>query len=168
MKYLITGARGMLGHDVVDALDGRDVTGLDRAELDITDLDAVRSVLPGYDVIVNVAAYTKVDEAESEESPAGLINATGPSHLARVAAENGATLVHVSTDYVFDGTATTPYLESTPRAPVSAYGRTKAEGERHVLELNGDRSYIVRTAWLYGEHGPSFPRTMLKLAAERE
>lgn len=168
MKYLITGARGMLGHDIVTALDGRDVSALDRAELDITDLDAVRAVVPGHDVIINVAAYTKVDDAEADETRAGLINATGAANLARAAAENGVILLQVSTDYVFDGTATTPYDENTPRGPVSAYGRTKAEGERLVLELNGERSYIVRTAWLYGQHGPNFPKTMLQLAAKRE
>jgi len=168
MKYLITGARGMLGHDIISVLAGRDVTPFDRAELDITDLDAVRTVVPGHDVIINVAAYTKVDDAETDEDLAGLINATGAANLARVAAENGAILLQVSTDYVFDGTATTPYQESTPRNPVSAYGRTKAEGERLVQELNGDRSYIVRTAWLYGQHGPNFPKTMLKLAAQRD
>ena len=158
----------MLGHDIVTALDGRDVSALDRAELDITDLDAVRAVVPGHDVIINVAAYTKVDDAEAEETRAGLINATGAANLARAAAENGVILLQVSTDYVFDGTATTPYDENTPRGPVSAYGRTKAEGERLVLELNGERSYIVRTAWLYGQHGPNFPKTMLQLAAKRE
>ena len=168
MKYLITGARGMLGHDIVTALDGRDVSALDRAELDITDLEAVRKVVPGHDVIINVAAYTKVDDAEADETRAGLINATGAANLARAAAENGVILLQVSTDYVFDGTATTPYDENTPRGPVSAYGRTKAEGERLVLELNGERSYIVRTAWLYGQHGPNFPKTMLQLAAKRE
>ena len=168
MKYLITGARGMLGHDIVTALDGRDVSALDRAELDITDLEAVRKVVPGHDVIINVAAYTKVDDAEADETRAGLINATGAANLARAAAENSVILLQVSTDYVFDGTATTPYDENTPRGPVSAYGRTKAEGERLVLELNGERSYIVRTAWLYGQHGPNFPKTMLQLAAKRE
>jgi dTDP-4-dehydrorhamnose reductase len=167
MKYLITGANGMLGHDLVTALAGRDVTALDRTTLDITDLDAVRAALPEFDVVINAAAYTKVDDAETDEDAALSINGSGAGNLARAAAENGAILVQVSTDYVFDGTATTPYEENTPRNPVSAYGRTKAEGERLAQELNGDRTYIVRTAWLYGQHGPNFPKTMLKLAAGR-
>jgi dTDP-4-dehydrorhamnose reductase len=167
MKYLITGANGMLGHDLVTALAGRDVTALDRTTLDITDLDAVRAALPGFDVVINAAAYTKVDDAETDEETALSINGTGAGNLARAAAETGAILVQVSTDYVFDGTATSPYEENTPRNPVSAYGRTKAEGERLAQELNGDRTYIVRTAWLYGQHGPNFPKTMLKLAAGR-
>jgi dTDP-4-dehydrorhamnose reductase len=167
MKYLITGANGMLGHDLVTALAGRDVTALGRNDLDITDLDAVRAAIPGFDVVINGAAYTKVDDAESDEDAALAINGIGAGNLARAAAETGAILVQVSTDYVFDGTATTPYDESTPHNPVSAYGRTKAEGERLALELNGERTYIVRTAWLYGQHGPNFPKTMLKLAAAR-
>jgi dTDP-4-dehydrorhamnose reductase len=168
MKYLITGSRGMLGHDLVTALDGRDVTAFDRGDLDITDLDAVRRIVPGHDVIINVAAYTKVDDAESDEPAALLINATGAANLATAAAENGTILLQVSTDYVFDGTATTPYGENTPRHPVSAYGRTKGEGERLVMENNPGRTYIVRTAWLYGQYGPNFPKTMLKLAAQRD
>jgi len=167
MKYLITGANGMLGHDLVTALAGRDVTALGRNDLDITDLDAVRAAIPGFDVVINGAAYTKVDDAETDEDAALAINGIGAGNLARAAAETGAILVQVSTDYVFDGTATTPYDESTPHNPVSAYGRTKAEGERLALELNGERTYIVRTAWLYGQHGPNFPKTMLKLAAAR-
>jgi dTDP-4-dehydrorhamnose reductase len=167
MKYLITGANGMLGHDLVTALAGRDVTALGRNDLDITDLDAVRAAIPGFDVVINGAAYTKVDDAETDEDAALAINGIGAGNLARAAAETGAILVQVSTDYVFDGTATTPYDEATPHNPVSAYGRTKAEGERLALELNGERTYIVRTAWLYGQHGPNFPKTMLKLAAAR-
>jgi len=168
MKYLITGANGMLGHDLVAALDGREVTALGRAELDVTDLDAVRVALAGHDVVINAAAYTKVDDAEEDETTALLINGTGAGNLARVAAENGATLVQVSTDYVFDGTATTPYAEDEVRKPVSAYGRTKAEGERLALDLGPERTYIVRTAWLYGKNGGNFAKTMLKLAAARD
>jgi dTDP-4-dehydrorhamnose reductase len=167
-RYLIAGASGMLGHDLATALDGRDVTGLSRSELDVTDLDAARRAVAGHDVVINAAAYTKVDDAESNEAAASLVNATGAANLARAAAETGATLVQVSTDYVFDGAATSPYPEDAPLNPVSAYGRTKAEGERLVLELNRGHSYILRTAWLYGAHGPNFPKTMLRLAAERD
>lgn len=167
-RYLITGAHGMLGTDLGEVLADRDVTRLSRAELDITDLGAVRAAVAGHDVIINAAAYTRVDDAESDEAAATVINGVGAGCLATASAEIGATLVQVSTDYVFDGSATTPYPESTPVNPVSAYGRSKAEGERLVADLNGDHSYIVRTAWLYGTHGPNFARTMLRLADERD
>ncbi|MHB1172090.1 MAG: dTDP-4-dehydrorhamnose reductase [Lacisediminihabitans sp.] len=168
MKYLITGAHGMLGHDLQQALAGRPVTALGRAELDVTDPDAVRAAVVGHGVVINAAAYTKVDDAEADEKAAFAVNATGAANLASAAAEDGATLVQVSTDYVFDGTATTPYAEDAPLTPASAYGRTKAEGERLVLELNPGRTHIIRTAWLYGAHGPNFAKTMLRLATERE
>ena len=167
-RYLIVGAGGMLGHDLVAALAGRDVTALTRTELDVTDLGAVRAAVAGHDVVINASAYTKVDDAESHEDEAFAVNATGAGNLARAAAEAGAALVQVSTDYVFDGAATSPYQEDAPRHPVSAYGRTKAEGERLALELNPDRTHIVRTAWLYGEHGSNFAKTMLRLASERD
>lgn len=167
-RFLVTGASGMLGRDLQVALEGRDVVALSRSELDITDPDAVDEAAQGVDVIVNAAAYTKVDEAESNPTEAHSINATGASVLASAAAAVGAKLVQVSTDYVFDGAATTPYPENTPRDPVSVYGRTKAEGERLALAANPDGTYIVRTAWLYGRRGPSFPRTMLRLASERD
>jgi dTDP-4-dehydrorhamnose reductase len=166
MSYLIVGAGGMLGRDLQAALAGREVPALTRAELDVPDAAAVDAAVAGHDVVVNASAYTKVDDAESDEAAAYAVNATGAGNLAVSAARAGAWLVQVSTDYVFDGSATTPYAESTPVHPVSAYGRTKAEGERLVLEANGDHSYIVRTAWLYGEHGPNFAKTMLTLAAK--
>lgn len=168
MKYLITGANGMLGQDLQQALAGRDVTALSRAELDITDADAVPNAVAGHDVIVNAAAYTKVDDAESHEDEAYAINATGAANLARAAAQHGAILVQISTDYVFDGSATTPYPEDAPLNPVSAYGRTKAAGERLALEANPERTIIVRTAWLYGAHGPNFAKTMLRLATSHD
>jgi len=168
MKYLITGANGMLGQDLQQALAGRDVTALSRAELDVTDADAVRAAVAGHDVVVNAAAYTKVDDAETHEDEAYAINATGAANLARAAAEHGAILVQISTDYVFDGMATTPYPEDAPLNPVSAYGRTKAAGERLAQEANPGRTIIVRTAWLYGAHGPNFARTMLRLAASHD
>ncbi|MET1042755.1 MAG: dTDP-4-dehydrorhamnose reductase [Microbacteriaceae bacterium] len=164
-RYLITGAAGMLGRDLQTVLDGRDVTALGRADLDVTDLDAVRSAVGNHDVVINAAAYTKVDDAESHEDDAFAVNAVGAKNLALAAAHIGARLVQVSTDYVFDGTATSPYDEKTPLNPVSAYGRTKAEGERLAFEANPHATYVVRTAWLYGEHGPNFAKTMLRLAA---
>jgi dTDP-4-dehydrorhamnose reductase len=168
MKYLITGAHGMLGRDLQAALDGRNVTALGRADLDVTDLDAVRAAVRGHDVVINAAAYTKVDDAESDEDAAYAVNATGAGNLAAAAAEAGAVLVQVSTDYVFNGRARAPYDEAEPHDPISAYGRTKAAGERLALENNPGRTYVVRTAWLYGAHGPNFAKTMLRLAADRD
>lgn len=165
-RYLITGAGGMLGHDLQRALAGRDVIALDRHALDITDEQAVRAAVDGVDVVINAAAYTKVDDAETHEAEARAINALGPANLAAATAATGARFVQFSTDYVFDGTATTPYAEDAPRHPVSAYGHTKAEGEELTLAANPD-SFIVRTAWLYGQDGPNFARTMLRLAEER-
>jgi dTDP-4-dehydrorhamnose reductase len=168
MRYLITGANGMLGHDLQAVLAGRDVTALARAELDVTDPGAVRAASAGHDVIINAAAYTKVDDAESHEDAAYAVNATGAANLATAAAETGATLVQLSTDYIFDGTATSPYPEDTPANPMSAYGRTKAEGERLAQQLNPGRTHIIRTAWLYGANGPNFAKTMIRLAGQHE
>ena len=167
-RYLITGAAGMLGRDLQAALAGRDVTAFDRTELDITDRAAVLAQVVGYDVIINAAAYTQVDDAETNEDAAYAINATGPHNLALAASATGAKLVQISTDYVFDGSATAPYAEDTEIDPISAYGRTKAAGEAFVMQEHPAGSYIVRTAWLYGQHGPNFPKTMLKLAAARD
>ncbi|MCS0499489.1 dTDP-4-dehydrorhamnose reductase [Protaetiibacter mangrovi] len=166
-RYLIAGAHGMLGHDLQEALAGRDVRALGRAELDITDADAVSRAVAGADVVINAAAYTAVDAAESDEESAYAINATGAGLLASAAAEADARFVQVSTDYVFHGDASSPYPEDAPLDPLGAYGRTKAAGERLVRSAHPG-AHIVRTAWLYGRHGASFPRTMLRLAAERE
>jgi dTDP-4-dehydrorhamnose reductase len=167
-RFLVVGAGGMLGTDLAAVLTSRDVTLATRAQLDVTDADAVLAAAEDHDVLINAAAYTKVDDAETHETEAHSINALGAGNLARAAAAHGARLVQLSTDYVFDGTATAPYLETGPRNPVSAYGRTKAEGERLALELNPGNTYIVRTAWLYGQHGSNFARTMLRLANERD
>ena len=167
-RYLITGAAGMLGQDLQHALSGRDVTAPGRADLDVTDLDAVRAAVAGHDVVINASAYTKVDDAETNEADAFAVNATGAQNLAIAASESGAKFVQVSTDYVFDGSAPSPYDESTPLNPISAYGRTKAEGERLALAANPLGTYIVRTAWLYGAGGPNFARTMLRLAANHD
>ncbi|OII21506.1 dTDP-4-dehydrorhamnose reductase [Curtobacterium sp. MCBA15_016] len=163
-RTLITGAAGMLGRDLQLALHGRDVTALGRADLDITDPDAVDAAVAGHDVVINSAAYTKVDDAERHESDAAAVNATGPRLLAEAAVRHGAKLVTISTDYVFDGNGTAPYAEDAPTDPLNAYGRTKAEGEAHVRRIAPDSSYIVRTAWIYGAHGPNFAATMLRLA----
>jgi dTDP-4-dehydrorhamnose reductase len=167
-RYLVTGARGMLGSDLVEALFGRDVTLLARADLDVTDRDAVFAAVEGHDVVFNAAAYTKVDDAESHEDEATEVNGSAVGLLAEATASHGAKLVTVSTDYVFTGDATTPYAEDTAHAPLNAYGRSKAVGERLALEANPLGAYVVRTAWLYGAHGPNFPATMLKLAATHD
>lgn len=162
----VVGAGGMLGHDLMAAIPG--ARGFVHADLDITDADAVDAALTGFDVIVNAVAYNRVDDAETDVETAMAVNASGPEHLARTAARTGARLIHVSTDYVFDGSATEPYREDAERRPVSAYGRSKAEGELRALAAHPGGTAIVRTAWLYGEHGGSFPRTMLRLARERD
>jgi dTDP-4-dehydrorhamnose reductase len=167
-RYLVTGASGMLGRDLQRTLRGRDVTALSRAELDITDPDAVRAAVAGHDVVINSAAYTRVDDAESHEAEAYAVNALGPRLLAEAAAASGARLVTISTDYVFDGRGTAPYPEDAPTDPINAYGRTKAAGEAFVRELAPATSFVVRTAWIYGAHGPNFAATMLRLAATHD
>ena len=168
MRILIAGAAGMLGQDLQKALSGREVTALARVDLDVTDRDAVLAAAAGHDVIVNASAYTKVDDAETHEDDAYAINALGAENLAIAAARSGARFVTVSTDYVFDGHATEPYAEDTPRDPINAYGRTKAAGEELALAAHPDGTFVVRTAWLYGAGGPNFAKTMVKLAGSHE
>ncbi|SDS14651.1 dTDP-4-dehydrorhamnose reductase [Jiangella sp. DSM 45060] len=168
MRWLITGAAGMLGRDVATVLDDAEVTALGRAQLDITDADAADDAVRGHDVVVNAAAWTDVDGAETAEAAATAVNGAGPANLAAACARHGARLVHVSTDYVFDGAATSPYPEDAPTAPRSAYGRSKLAGERAVLSALPGAGYVVRTAWLYGEHGGNFVKTMARLAADRD
>lgn len=158
----------MLGREVVDVLAGETVSALDRAALDVTDPAAVDAAVPGHDVVVNCAAWTDVDGAEEREAEATRVNGLGPQLLAAACASSGARLVQVSTDYVFDGSATEPYPEDAPLAPRSAYGRSKAAGETAVRSLLPDDSYVVRTAWLYGAHGPNFVVTMMNLEATRD
>src|SRR5262249_36936407 len=158
-KLIVTGAAGMLGHDVLAAAraDGHDVTALTRAELDLTDgettIAAVGALRP--EAIINCAGYTDVDGAEADEATADAGNATAPANLAAACANAGARLVHVSTDYVFDGRRPPDapgYLESDPTAPLGAYGRSKLRGEHAVAEACHDHA-IVRTAWLFGLNG---------------
>ncbi|POX48350.1 dTDP-4-dehydrorhamnose reductase [Streptomyces sp. Ru71] len=169
-RVLITGAAGMLGRDLTKVLGGRGlhVNAVTRHGLDITDADAVRSAVAGHDVVVNAAAWTDVDGAEADEAAATRINGEGPRVLAEACAESGAVLIQVSTDYVFPGDATEPYRHDAPTAPVNAYGRSKLAGEQAVTSLLPERGYVVRTAWLYGEHGRNFVATMLNLAAQRD
>lgn len=167
-RYLVTGAAGMLGQDLQRALSGREVTALSRADLDITDRAAVSDAVAGHDVVINAAAWTGVDDAESHEDAAAAVNAYGPEVLATAVAATGARLVQVSTDYVFDGTGTHPYAEDEPTRPLGAYGRTKAAGEAAVRSIAPETSYVVRTAWLYGAGGPNFAKTMVRLAASHD
>ena len=172
MKWLVTGSNGMLGTDLVELLGesaraGDLVTAASREDLDVTDADAVQRAVTGHDVVVNTAAWTAVDAAEEHETEATRVNADGPRLLARAARDHGARLVQISTDYVFDGSATTPYAEDAPTVPGSAYGRTKALGELAVRrELPGGH-LLVRTAWLYGAHGGCFPKTIARVARDR-
>ncbi|MFF5288729.1 dTDP-4-dehydrorhamnose reductase [Paractinoplanes globisporus] len=165
MRWLVTGAGGMLGRDLLTALaeaGEADVVAATRADLDVTDPAAVRDAVDGADLVLNAAAWTNVDGAETEEEVATAVNGLAVRTLAEAA---GKRLLSVSTDYVFEGSATAPIPEDTAHAPINAYGRSKAVGERAVLAAGG---YVVRTAWLYGEHGPNFVRTMLRLAADRD
>lgn len=167
-KIVVTGADGMLGSEVVDALaDTHEVVGVDLGELDITDEEATRSLLVGVapDCVVNCAAYTDVDGAEAERELAFEVNARGAGNVARAGAEAGAFLVHVSTDYVFDGTKAGPYTEGDRPSPINVYGESKLEGEREIERASVD-SLIVRTAWLYGHRGRNFVEFVLDAAAE--
>jgi dTDP-4-dehydrorhamnose reductase len=158
----------MLGQDLTALLvdRGETVTGVDRDVVDITDPVAAAAVVDGVDVVVNCAAYTAVDRAEADEAAAFAVNAVGAANLARASRLTGARLVQISTDYVFDGESSQPYPADAPQAPRSAYGRTKAAGEWAARAESAD-VLVVRTAWLYGAHGPCFPRTIARLARER-
>ncbi len=165
-RWLVTGGTGMLAQDLVAQLRqaGAHVTAAGHAECDITSADDCREAVAGVDVVVNAAAWAAVDDAEAQEPAAFAVNAAGAANLARACTATGARLVHLSTDYVFDGGGHTPYPEGHPVAPRSAYGRTKAAGE-WAVRAECPQSWVVRTAWLYGAHGPSFVRTMARLAA---
>ena len=161
----------MLGRDVVAAAGdaGHEAAALARADLDITDAAAVRSAVLAArpDAVINCAAWTDVDGAETAEEQATAVNGAGAGNLAAAAAEAGALLVHVSSDYVFDGRASEPYPEDAPTAPEGAYGRSKLAGE-HAVAAAGGRSAIVRSAWVFGPHGRNFVDTMRRLGAERD
>ena len=171
MNILVTGANGQLGMEMrnVSAGSADRYIFTDVAELDITDADAVDRVIASekVDVIVNCAAYTNVDKAEEDEQAADLINHRAVAILATAAAKYGATLIHISTDYVFDGRSCIPYKEDDATSPTGAYGRTKLAGERAVIE-SGCRYLIFRTAWLYSPYGKNFVKTMMKLTAEKD
>lgn len=170
-RYLVTGVAGQVVQSLVEQvkfLEGVDIIALGRPDLDLarpeTIEGAVRSAKP--DLIVSAAAYTAVDQAESDEAAAFAVNAQGPAELARVAKELGVPLVHISTDYVFDGSKATAYNESDPVAPLGVYGRSKLEGEQQVAANTHDYA-ILRTAWVYSPYGKNFLKTMLRLAETR-
>jgi len=168
---LITGANGQLGRslrDIADKLPGT-LHFTDIGELDICDRSAVNEYVKTnhIDLIINCAAYTAVDKAEDEPEIAAGINAQAPGILAEAARENGALLIHTSTDYVFDGKGPRPYKESDSTSPASVYGKTKLAGEKAVEE-SGCRYIIIRTAWLYSEYGSNFAKTIIRLAKERD
>src|SRR5688572_26306055 len=150
IRWLVTGAGGMLGTDLCAVLAGRGaaVTALRRADLDVTDPDAVKAAVAGHDVVVNTAAWTNVDGAEADEAGATAVNGTGTRNVAAACAATGARLLHLSTDYVFPGDATAPYPEDAAADPVNAYGRSKLAGELAVRDLLPRTGYVVRTAWL--------------------
>jgi dTDP-4-dehydrorhamnose reductase len=171
MRLLVLGSGGMLGRGVAGhaAHLGHDVVALDHSDLDVTDAANIARIVSavGPRAIVNCAGFTDVDGAEANEARALRVNGDGAGFVARAAAEAGARVVHVSTDYVFDGSNTEPWLESDQVAPLQAYGRTKLAGEQAVAEANAEHA-IVRTAWLFGAGGANFVETMLRLGAERD
>ncbi|MBO7192860.1 MAG: dTDP-4-dehydrorhamnose reductase [Bacteroidaceae bacterium] len=171
MNILVTGANGQLGCEMrrLGAVSPNNYIFTDVAELDITKADAVMDAVKAasVDVIVNCAAYTNVDKAESDEATAELINATAVANLANAMKEVGGTLFHVSTDYVFGSEGNTPRTEDMPLNPLGVYGRTKLHGEQAIAE-SGCKALIFRTAWLYSEFGNNFLKTMMRLTAEKE
>lgn len=166
MRVLITGAGGQVGRTLLETFPvGAEVTGCTHADLDITDAEAVRDYVGRHraDLIINAAAYTAVDKAESQRELAQRINTEGPRHLATAARVNGARLIHISTDFVFDGAASVPYRPQAATNPLSIYGRTKRDGELAVLDALPELSVIVRSAWVYAASGANFVRTMLRV-----
>lgn len=171
MKLLITGASGQLGRCLVDRaieIDGVDFEAFGSAELDICDYEAAKEEIGKYspDFVINCAAYTAVDKAEDEPGLAQRVNATGAENLARVCESSGIPLIHISTDYVFDGSSSVPYVETDQVKPLGVYGETKLAGEQAVA-ANCPRHIILRTAWVYSEYGHNFLKTMLRLAETR-
>lgn len=170
-RWLVLGAGGMLGQDLTTVLRAHPdvaLTAATRSDVDICDAAAVHSAVKGADIVINAAAWTDVDGAESDPAGALAVNGDAVGVIAAACAATNTPLIHVSTDYVFPGNATQPYAEDAPTAPINEYGRSKLAGERHVLRELPDRGYVVRTAWLYGEHGRNFVRTMLTLAQTRD
>lgn len=169
-RFLILGARGQLGVELQNAFSGAGaVTALDRSACDLADSSCIRSAIRAAhpDVILNAAAYTGVDRAESEQDLAMRINGDAPGILAEEAQKTNTLLIHYSTDYVFDGSKCGPWVENDPVHPLNAYGLTKLEGERRIQQTGG-RYLIFRTSWVFSSHGHNFLRTMLRLGQERD
>ena len=170
MRVLITGCNGQVGHCLTERLkDKAELWALDYEGLDITDQAAVFSVVSEFlpDYIINAAAHTAVDRAEQEVELSNAINRDGPQYLAQAAESCGATILHISTDYVFDGTGEQPYIESDLTSPQGVYGQSKLAGEQAVAD-ECSKHLILRTAWVFGEHGNNFVKTMLRLAQTRD
>ena len=171
MKVLITGAGGQVGWELQRTVSTDiEITALHRVELDIADQAAVMSVIKELqpDLVINAAAYTAVDKAEEEVDRAYKVNVDGAANIARAAEDCSARLIHISTDFVFDGTGTKPYLPGDEPKPSGVYGASKLQGERAVMAETSGRAVILRTAWIYSVHGSNFVKTMLRLMAERE
>ena len=169
-RLIVTGAGGMLGADVTRQFSSNfKVTALTRKELDITDKKAVRQVFKHYrpEIVINCAAFTRVDDCESMKETAFSVNAEGPGILASACRDSGALLVHISTDYVFDGSKKSPWKEDEPKAPLNIYGESKLQGEKRV-EARCENYLIIRTSWLFGLNGPNFITTMLDLSKKRD
>ncbi len=169
-RLIVTGAGGMLGADVTRQFSSDfKVTGLTRQDLDITDKKAVRQVFKHYrpEIVINCAAFTRVDDCESMKETAFSVNAEGPGNLASACRDSGALLVHISTDYVFDGSKKSPWKEDEPKAPLNIYGESKLQGEKRV-EARCENYLIIRTSWLFGLNGPNFITTMLDLSKKRD
>ena len=166
MKILVTGANGQIGHCLQQQLGQKNwaFSAFTRAELDITDPQAVNQIVQRLrpDIIINAAAYTAVDKAEQEQALAYAVNRDGPANLARAANDVNAAIFHISTDYVFSGDATGAYTEDAPTNPQGVYGQSKLAGELAVTAVN-DKHIILRTAWVFGEHGNNFVKTMIRL-----
>jgi len=168
MRLLIAGAHGQLGHELTRLCVQHELLAVNRDELDITDPDAVIACIEGFhpDAVINAAAYTAVDRAESDVEAAFAVNRDGSANLARVCGRMGIPLIHVSTDYVFDGSKKGAYVEADAVAPLGVYGISKLAGEQVVLN-NCPRSIILRTSWVFSAHGQNFVKTMLRLGSER-
>ena len=171
MKTLIFGAAGQLGHEIMRQGQNLslEIHGVDLPQTDITEMAQVNNVFAEYrpELVINAAAYTNVDGAESEPELATAINKDGPANIARACAENKIPFIHLSTDYVFDGEKGSPYRETDPVSPIGVYGRSKAEGESALRSVLTEH-IILRTAWLYGSHGHNFVKTIMNLSREKE
>ncbi|MGI3130184.1 dTDP-4-dehydrorhamnose reductase [Halopseudomonas pachastrellae] len=170
MRVLVTGAAGQVGHELMrQAPAGFNVSGFDSSQLDITSIELVRQAVDRVrpNLIINAAAYTAVDKAETDQEHAWAVNQTGVANLAAAAVALDVPVLHISTDYVFDGTASTPYLETDSPGPTGVYGNSKLAGEQS-LERLCDKHVVLRTSWVFAAHGNNFVRTMLRLAAQHD